>query len=223
MFSGLVEEVGTILQIVSNADGRRLRISAEQITPELKLGDSVSVSGVCLTVVEFDIKTFSVEATHQTLRCTKLGQLQSGHKVNLERALKLSDRLGGHLVTGHIDGLGRVTSIKTEGFSNLVTIAAPSEYAAYFVEKGSVALDGVSLTVAALPETGAAQDILFTVALIPHTMDVTTIGNLKVGDAVNIEVDLIAKYVARWLGPTVSANLKNAGLSLSFLSEHGYT
>lgn len=224
MFTGIVEEVGQVLNTLDTGEGRRMRLAARVVTSQLKLGDSVSVNGVCLTVVELDQKSFAVEATRQTLRCTKLGELQTGHKVNLERALQVSDRLGGHLVTGHVDGLGRVSAIKKEGFSQLVSFGCSAEFAPYFVEKGSVAIDGVSLTVAVVSDSKTdAAEMQFTVALIPHTMEVTTLGALKVGDVVNLEVDLIAKYVARWLGPTLTPKVKNAGLSLPFLTEHGYT
>jgi riboflavin synthase len=220
LFSGIVEEVGKIISTSDNADGRTLRIGCRQVISDAKLGDSISVSGCCLTVTKFESTWFEAECTHQTLRMTKLGDLKKGDSVNLERALRLSDRLGGHLVTGHIDGIGRVHSIKTEGFSKVITFDFDDKMAHLFVEKGSVGIDGVSLTVASL---GSGPTLQFSVALIPHTMDVTTLGGLKVGDPVNVEADLVAKYVARWLEPSIAKNLKNAGLSLSFLSEHGYT
>ena len=220
MFSGIVEEVGKIISTRDSGDGRTLRIACDVVTQELKLGDSVSVSGCCLTVTNFENGWFEADCVQQTLRMTRLGDLKKGDKVNLERALRLSDRLGGHLVTGHIDGIARIHSIEPEGFSRLITFEFADEFAPLFVEKGSVAIDGVSLTVAGL---GTGSELRFTVALIPHTLEVTTLGQLKVGDRVNIEADLVAKYVARWLEPNVAKNLKNAGLSLSFLAEHGYT
>ena len=232
MFSGLVEEVGKVLGSTDTPDGRSLQIAATVVTSQMRTGDSISVSGTCLTVVNSSGSSFDVEATFQTLRCTRLGNLKPGDSVNLERALRLSDRLGGHLVTGHVDGLAQVDAIEQEGFAKLVTFSAAGELARFFVEKGSVAIEGVSLTVARLGDlpTGKltnqrtmSQRFTFTVALIPHTMNVTTLGLLKVGDLVNVEADLIAKYVARLVAPALGKNINKASLSLSFLSEHGYT
>jgi len=232
LFSGIVEEVGLITLASDTSDGRLLRIEAPVVTGALDLGDSVSVSGCCLTVVNFGRGYFEVEVSFQTLRATRLGVLRTGDRVNLERALKLSDRLGGHLVTGHVDGIGHVYSLEQEGFSRLMTIQVDRSLSNLFVEKGSVTVDGVSLTVArchAPVGSGAplqwASDyaLTFDVALIPHTMKVTTLGQLKVGDAVNVEADLIGKYVARWLEPNLVENVNKAGLSLPFLAEHGYT
>lgn len=219
MFSGIVEEIGKLQQVSDSSDGRRLRICCSKVISGLKIGDSISVSGTCLTVVSFDNTTFLADATHETLKRTKLGGLKAGDKVNLERALKLSDRLGGHLVTGHIDGLATVVSISKQGFSKCIAFACDSLLINYIVEKGSVAVDGVSLTIAGVVDSSDT----FEVALIPHTLQITTIGELQVGDKVNIEVDLIAKYAAKWMAPMLDKNLKNAGLSLSFLTEHGYT
>lgn len=225
MFTGIVEEVGKVVSVSDTAGGRRLKIGASTVTEGLKLGDSIAVNGACLTAVAFGSDWFDVEATRQTLRMTGLGSLSAGSRVNLERALKVSDRLGGHLVTGHVDGMARVASIKNEGFSRLVTFEVDATLAGYFVEKGSVAVDGISLTVAGLGESasGTGGSFTFTVALIPHTMEVTTAGELKAGDQVNIEADLIAKYVARWLEPNLAKNVNKAGLTLGFLTEHGYT
>jgi riboflavin synthase len=222
MFSGLVEEIGTVQGLTDTADGRRLRIGARQILEGLKIGDSISVSGCCLTATAIGETYFETECTRQTLRVTRLGSLQSGHKVNLERALRLSDRLGGHLVTGHVDSLGKVTEIHQDGFSKVISFELDYQFAPLFVDKGSVAVDGISLTVASIAPSGSSS-FWFKVALIPHTMAVTTMSELKVGDTVNIETDLVAKYVARLVDPALQKNLKNAGLSLSFLTEHGYT
>jgi riboflavin synthase len=226
MFSGIVEETGKILAVADTSEGRRLKIAATTVTSDLELGDSVSVSGTCLTVTERGGEWFQVEATLHTLRVTKLGSLKGGDRVNLERAVRLSDRLGGHLVSGHVDGLGQVRNIETDGFSRLVSFAVDAALAGFFVEKGSVTIDGVSLTVAKFEQPAAGVspgDFLFTVALIPHTMSVTTLGSLKVGDTVNVEVDLIAKYVARLLEPVCGEKVNKAGITLSFLAEHGYT
>lgn len=227
MFSGIIEEVGTLLSIKDSGEGRTLRISATHLLNDMKLGDSISVSGCCLTVIEFDSQCFVAEAVHETLRRTKLGALVVGSKVNLERALKFNDRMGGHLVTGHVDTVGRVKEIKEEGFSKVITFELSAEWSPFFVEKGSVALDGVSLTVAGcdpLPTiedgfAGSLPPFTFFVALIPWTMDVTTFGALKVGDPINIETDIIARYVARWLSPSMTQMVKLASSPLGKLLE----
>lgn len=199
MFSGIVEEVGEVLEVQDTADGRWLKIGAKEILADAALGESISCSGCCLTVVEFGSDWFAVEAVIETLRRTKIGDLKVGSKINLEKALRVSDRLGGHIVTGHIDTVGKVASIVEEGFSYVVEVNLDSRWAPFFVEKGSVAMDGVSLTVADcgdIPEK-AEDEFWFRVALIPHTWNVTTLGQLKVGSSVNIETDIIARYVAR--------------------------
>ncbi|MDQ5935690.1 MAG: riboflavin synthase [Cyanobacteriota bacterium erpe_2018_sw_21hr_WHONDRS-SW48-000092_B_bin.40] len=199
MFSGIVEEVGEVLEVQDTADGRWLKIGAKEILADAALGESISCSGCCLTVVDFGSDWFAVEAVIETLRRTKIGDLKVGSKINLEKALRVSDRLGGHIVTGHIDTVGKVASIVEEGFSYVVEVNLDSRWAPFFVEKGSVAMDGVSLTVAdcgEIPEK-AEDEFWFRVALIPHTWNVTTLGQLKVGSAVNIETDIIARYVAR--------------------------
>lgn len=199
MFSGIVEEVGEVLEVQDTADGRWLKIGAKEILADAALGESISCSGCCLTVIDFGSDWFAVEAVIETLRRTKIGDLKVGSKINLEKALRVSDRLGGHIVTGHIDTVGKVASIVEEGFSYVVEVNLDSRWAPFFVEKGSVAMDGVSLTVADcgdIPEK-AEDEFWFRVALIPHTWNVTTLGQLKVGSSVNIETDIIARYVAR--------------------------
>lgn len=199
MFSGIVEEVGQVLEVKDTEDGRWLKIGAKEILADAALGESISCSGCCLTVVEFGSDWFAVEAVIETLRRTKIGDLKVGSKLNLEKALRVSDRLGGHIVTGHIDTVGKIASIVEEGFSYLVEVNLESRWAPFFVEKGSVAMDGVSLTVADCGEIPqkAEDEFWFRVALIPHTWNVTTLGQLKVGSSVNIETDIIARYVAR--------------------------
>lgn len=222
MFSGIVEEVGQIIAINDSADGRRLKIAAKTVLSDVRLGDSISCSGCCLTVTQFTIDSFSVDATAETLRKTKLGSLKNGDRLNLERALRFSDRLGGHIVSGHVDRLAKVSSIKDEGFSKIFEFTVSAELAPFFVEKGSVTIDGISLTVASL---GAVKGdaFTFTIAAIPHTLQVTTLGTLKAGDDVNIEGDIIGKYVARWMESTRGQIINKEGLSMSFLAEHGYT
>ncbi|MBY0359006.1 MAG: riboflavin synthase [Candidatus Obscuribacterales bacterium] len=222
MFTGIVEEVGKIAALVDSADGRRLKIQAKKVTTELSLGESVAVSGACLTVVEQGADWFSTDASFETLRKTKLGSLKVGSKVNLERALKLSDRMGGHIVSGHVDGLGHLASIKSEGFSKIMEFKADAALAPYFIEKGSVTIDGISLTVVGLSDVQASA-LSFSVAIIPHTLAETTLSEIKVGDQVNLEADLIGKYVARWLGAGGERKINKEGLSMSLLSEQGYT
>ncbi|MBS2007796.1 MAG: riboflavin synthase [Cyanobacteria bacterium SZAS TMP-1] len=210
MFSGIVEEVGEVIETNDSADGRRLKIRAPQTLKDAVMGESISVSGCCLTVVQFEADWFAVDAVIETLRRTKIGALERGSRVNLEKALKVSDRLGGHIVTGHIDTVGKVLSVEQEGFSYLVTFATEPRWAPYFVEKGSVCVDGVSLTVAdcgPMPEKNSKDEFWFKVALIPHTWDVTTLGQLKAGSEVNIETDIIARYVARLTNHNLAVDL----------------
>lgn len=222
MFSGIVEEVGTIIGVSGTCEGKRFRIGAKAVTSDLKRGDSVSVAGTCLTSVLEDKQWFEVEIGQETLRKTKIGELKLGDKVNLERALKVSDRLGGHLVSGHVDSIAEVVSIKKEGITNIVTFQLDAVHRPYFIEKGSVAIDGVSLTIFSL---GLDNGFSFSVMLIPHTLEVTTLGQLKVGDKVNIEIDLIAKYAANWMQPHIAQSVvgNKSRLDLAVLSEHGYT
>jgi len=218
MFSGIVEEMGTLIETADTGGGRRLTIGAREILKDAKIGESISVSGTCLTVVEFTPESLEVEVVNESLRCTTLGNLNAGDKVNLEKALRFNDRLGGHMVTGHVDTIARVLSIVDDGFSRLVTFGLEGRWAPFFVKKGSVCIEGVSLTVvdcSALSNGSASgsrnnadqPEFRFSVALIPHTLEVTTLGALKVGQAVNIETDVIARYVVRLLGEGYLANL----------------
>ncbi len=192
MFTGLVESLGTVREVVFDGPGCRLAVATETAA-ELTVGESVAVNGACLTVVVCDDQTCRFQLGPETLQRTNLGELRPGDRVNLERALRLSDRLGGHLVQGHIDGVGRVAERIEEGEWVTVWFTCPPELAAQMVPKGSVAVDGVSLT---LVEVG---DDRFSVALIPHTLAQTTLGFKGPGDAVNLETDLLAKYVWKCL------------------------
>jgi riboflavin synthase len=212
MFSGIVEEVGAVKSVVDSDDGRRICISASEVTTDARVGDSISVNGACLTVIEFSKKDFSVEATWETLRRTTLGRLVEGSKVNLERALRFSDRLGGHLVSGHVDAVGHISKVTDDGFSKIVQFSVDAALAPFFVEKGSVAVEGISLTVVDLIADDDKGLFSFTVALIPHTMSVTTFEDLTLAREVNVETDIIARYVARWLAPSLSALPGAAGL-----------
>ena len=193
MFTGLVEEGGVIAAVARAEEGARLWIAASAVLEGLEIGDSVAVNGACLTAVEVTRDGFAVDAVAETLRRTNLGALAGGDRVNLERPMRLGDRLDGHLVQGHVDGVGTVAAGRPEGESTVLEVTAPPDLLRYVVEKGSVAVDGVSLTVAARLPDG------FTVALIPHTMAVTTLGPQAVGRPVNLEVDVLAKYVERLL------------------------
>ena len=193
MFTGLVELKAPVLELRDEPPGKRLRIAAPQLAAEATLGESVCVSGCCLTVVNFDDGVLEFEAGPETLARTSLGRLQNGTFVNLERSLRLSDRLGGHLVTGHVDCTGTLLERKNLGPWSEMWFGYPRQYAGHLVEKGSITVAGVSLTV-----VGAESDRL-SVQLIPHTLEVTTLGELKPGDVVNLETDLLAKYVERQL------------------------
>jgi riboflavin synthase len=194
MFTGIVEELGRVRTITPNADGARVEIEARTVLDDATIGSSIAVNGVCLTVVELGDDWWAADAVVETLARTNLGTLQPGDPVNLERPVRLEDRLHGHLVQGHIDGIGTVVARdpQTDG-STFITFSAPPELMRYVVHKGSIAVDGVSLTVA------GAEDDAFRVAVIPHTLAVTTLGTRMVADTVNLETDVVAKYVERLL------------------------
>jgi len=200
MFTGLVESLGTVAAVVPEPPGVRLVVEAGAVAADTRLGDSICVSGCCLSVVRIAGSRLEFEAGPETLARTTFGGLVAGNKVNLERSLQLSDRLGGHLVTGHVDGVGRLAAREPSGEWLTCRFTAPPPLVAQMASKGSVAVDGVSLTVV---EVTAAD---FSVALIPHTLAATTLGQLAVGDAVNLETDLIFKYVARFLAAKDTAS-----------------
>ncbi len=194
MFTGLVEEVGDVVDLVPDGDGIRLRIRASTVTTDIEMGASIAINGVCLTAVEFDAASLTVHAVPETMDRSNLGTLSPGSKVNLERSVRASDRLGGHIVQGHVDATTTITKIDSyDDDSWRFHFALGDDLARYVVEKGSITIDGTSLTIASL----SADE--FSVAVIPHTAAVTTIGSRSVGDVVNIEVDVLAKYVERQL------------------------
>jgi riboflavin synthase len=192
MFSGIVEAVGTVVAADATSAGRRIRLRAPEVASGLPVGGSVAVDGACLTAVEVHPDGFSVDVIGTTLSRTIAGTYRSGSQVNLERALRLGDRLDGHLVQGHVDGVGEVLAVHADGEARLIDLTLPPEVDAVTVLHGSIAVNGVSLTVNALPAAGRCQ-----VALIPHTRAVTTLEGIRPGDRVNLEGDLIGKYVGR--------------------------
>ena len=194
MFTGLVQELGTVAEMSAADDGVRLTVQAQQLAAELREGDSVAVNGVCLTAVGPGDGRFAADLSPETLARSSLGSLSPGSQVNLELPLRPADRLGGHIVQGHVDGLGAVESHADAGGAREVRIAAPVELLRYVVEKGSIAVDGVSLTVTAVDDRG------FSVSLIPETLERTTLGQAEAGHPVNLEVDVIAKHVEKLVG-----------------------
>lgn len=191
MFTGIVEELGTIKSMARGVKSIKLTVEAHLVLEDVNIGDSIAVNGICLTVTEFAGHQFTVDVMAETLDRTNLGQLKAGNRVNLERALRLSDRLGGHIVSGHIDGVGTIISQEKVDIALLTEIKAPPEVLKYVVRKGSVAIDGISLTVVDYTKE------TFTVSLIPHTAKLTTLGFKKTGDRVNLEGDVLVKYLER--------------------------
>lgn len=194
MFTGLIQDVGTVESLESDDAGARLRI-ATKLAPEISLGDSVAVDGVCLTATAVDAPAFEAEAMNQTLTVTSLGALQAGAAVNLELAMRAGDRLGGHIVQGHVDGVGTVIDVADDGFARRVRLALPSDLLRYAIDKGSITVSGVSLTIADLGDSWIA------LSLIPETLERTNLGRLGPGDRVNVESDVVAKYVERLVSP----------------------
>jgi len=212
MFTGLVQSLGTIAGIEARPQGRRLRIAAALNPQDRILGASVAISGICLTVVRASAEDFEVDAAFETLAKTTLEGLAIGSKVNLEPALRVGDALGGHLVSGHVDGVGRLRSATPRGEAILMRFDVPAPLRRYIAEKGSICIDGVSLTVNEIDRAG------FAVGLIPHTLSMTTLGAYRPGDPVNLEVDLIARYVERLLGGAS----QGAGVTWATLAESGF-
>jgi len=217
LFTGLIEEKGSIRRINATGEGASLVIGAKKVLSDLKTGDSIAVNGPCLTVTATDNDSFTAWAMPETLQRTNLSGLTAGQEVNLERALALGDRLGGHLVSGHIDAVVSLTGRRQEGGSAILTFNLPENLGRYIVSKGSVALDGVSLTVIAVDLSN------FSVGLIPLTAAETTLGHKETGSPVNLEVDMIGKYVEKMLAPRLQeAGEQKDSITLSFLAEKGY-
>lgn len=213
MFSGIVEEVGTVRALRRQGASAVLTVAAQRVLTGTRVGDSLAVNGACLTVTALDADGFTVDLAPETLRRTNLGDLRPGSPVNLERALAVGDRLGGHFVQGHVDGVGRVAVLLPQGDACLARFQAPPAVMRYVVPKGFIAVDGVSLTVV------ERDDSSFTVSLVPHTLANTILGRYRVGDRVNLEVDIIGKYVERFM---MDREHGSTGLSLEFLAQHGF-
>lgn len=218
MFTGIVEEIGTVKNIIKGSRSIKLAIAAQKVLENTNLGDSIAVNGVCLTVTALGKNGFTADVMPESMSKTNMGKLKPGDRVNLERALTLASRLGGHIVSGHIDGVGEIIDMEKDDNAVRVTLTASSKVMKYIVSEGSVALDGVSLTVAHLGESD------FTVSLIPHTAQVTTLLDKKVGDKLNVENDVVGKYVERLLDFSAKNETKEKKpfLSLSFLRENGF-
>jgi len=216
MFTGLVEELGTVQSVLKGTKSAKIVIRANKVLEDVKLGDSISTNGVCLTVTDFKENTFSVDVMAETMRRSNLKNLTAGSKVNLERALRLGDRLGGHLVSGHIDGTGIISSFDKEDNAVWVTIEPSPELLKYIIHKGSVSIDGISLTVAYVDKR------VFKVSIIPHTKDVTTLLDKSIGDEVNLECDMIGKYIEKLLAFNGKADDTKGNIDIDFLKKHGF-
>ena len=212
MFTGIIEEVGFVESIQRSGNKSFIRIKARKVLDDVKLGDSIAVNGVCLTVTDHGDAFFQADVMNETLSRSSLGSLHSGSPVDLERAMAAGGRFGGHIVSGHIDGTGTVTDIKNDGIAVWYTVSAAPELLRYIVEKGSVAVDGISLTVAKV------TDCSFSVSVIPHTASQTVLGSKKAGDTVNLENDIIAKYVEKLMKP----ESRIGGVSMELLAKNGF-
>lgn len=215
MFTGLVAELGTVQRLDRQGESYHLTVSAVKVMQNLKIGDSVAVNGACLTVVDMHDSVFTADVMPETVRLTNIGSLHAGDKVNLERTLRLCDGLDGHIVSGHVEGLGTIISRRPEGIANVVEIAAEARLLRYILPKGSIAIDGISLTVTAVTDSS------FSVAIIPHTAKETTLGFKCVGDKVNLETDIIGKYVERLLN-TGAYGKSEKQLDKNILLENGF-
>ena len=222
MFTGIVEELGSVRRVLPSSRAGKIVIAARKVLEGTQVGDSIAVNGVCLTVVELGSDEFTADVMPETLRKTGLGQLKAGDPVDLERAMAADGRFGGHIVSGHIDGTGRIKEVRPEQNAQIVTIEAPRHILDLVVEKGSIAIDGISLTVASVSPT------TFSVSIIPHTAAQTVLLKKRAGDIVNLENDIIGKYVQKLLGSAVGAGASAAdaasssGLSLEYLQANGF-
>ena len=220
MFTGIIEGLGTIAGIRSAGQGKRLTVEADFLLDQTKIGDSISVSGACLTAVKIDGKRFEVDVSPETLQTTTFGQAKIGDRLNIERAMRLSDRIDGHLVSGHIDGTGVIKQKESLSNAVILSVEVGESLAQYMIIKGSVAMDGISLTL------NTCESDSFSVSIIPHTAKLTTISLKNKGDRVNIETDMIGKYVSRFMsgapGGSQEHNSKHAELNHAFLVKTGF-
>lgn len=222
MFTGIVEEVGTVRRISRGRHSAVLEIQAEQVLEQTKIGDSIAVNGICLTVTSLSTQSFTADVMHETLDRSALAKLRAGSRVNLERAMRADGRFGGHMVAGHVDGTGVITDIRKDDTAVWYTIRAEDHVLRYVVEKGSIAIDGISLTVARV------SDRDFAISAIPHTVSATRLKEADVGSRVNLETDIVGKYIEKFLhaadsaGEERSVSKKSGGMSREFLSRYGY-
>ena len=215
MFTGIIEEVGKIAAIRKGAHSAVLTVEAHKVLEDIHLGDSIAVSGICLTVTDFRPGSFSADVMHETLNRSALGDLKTGSRVNLERAMAADGRFGGHIVAGHVDGVGQILSVRRDDNALWYTLAAPPEILRYVVEKGSITMDGISLTVAGVTDRD------FSVSVIPHTAKVTTLSEKKQGDPINLETDIVGKYVEKLLKPRETPKAQSA-INMDFLIRNGF-
>ncbi|RXJ03854.1 riboflavin synthase [Anaerobacillus alkaliphilus] len=216
MFTGIIEEIGTIEQIKQTGDAIVMTIASKKVLEDVHLGDSIAVNGVCLTVTSFDKTRFTVDLMPETVRNTSLRQLKRGSKVNLERAMAAGGRFGGHFVSGHVDGIGEIVRKQPQDNAVYYEIKISEQLRRYIILKGSIAIDGTSLTVFAV------TDDTFTISIIPHTLSETIIGSKGSGDIVNIECDMVGKYIEQFINQRFKPGKKGSSLSASFLEEHGF-
>ena len=215
MFTGIIEEVGTVEAVRKGVHSAVLTVKAGKILEDIRLGDSIAVNGICLTATAYTKDSFTVDVMHETLNRSSLAGLKPGTRVNLERAMAANGRFGGHIVAGHVDGVGRIASIRRDDNALWYTLTAAPEILRYIVEKGSITMDGISLTVAGVTDRD------FSVSVIPHTAKVTTLSEKKPGDPINLETDIIGKYVEKLMRPREIPEEKQK-LTLDFLALHGF-
>lgn len=216
MFTGIIEEIGKVISLERSPNNSKLKIMATKVLQDTVIGDSIAVNGVCLTVTDMGSNYFIADIMDETYRRSNLGNLRKGSFINLERALTLKSRLGGHIVSGHIDGTGKIEKTYKEDIATWVVVSTSRQLLKYIVEKGSIAIDGISLTVAYVSSE------CFKVSIIPHTGDETTLLSKKVGDIVNLECDIIGKYIEKFINHDVNKCRKENSISESFLMENGF-